>query len=131
MRVAIISFLIFLSACDYYDNRLQIVNHSNGEIAVETYQDTVPDFPSINKTEFYLKKTAMPEDTLELTEIGKNGWPFLIARSKNKKLNLMVYSVDSLQKYQSIDTLIKRRLYDRYEFSEDELKDKDWIVVIR
>jgi hypothetical protein len=63
MRVAIISFLILLSACDYYDNRLQIVNHTNSEITVETYQDTIPDFPSMNKTEFYLRKTAMMEDT--------------------------------------------------------------------
>jgi hypothetical protein len=43
----------------------------------------------------------------------------------------MVYSVDSLRKYQSIDTLIKKRLYYRYEFSEDELKDRNWVVVIQ
>lgn len=131
MRTAAILVLMFLSACDYYDNRLQIVNRTNGEITAGTYSDTIPDFPSIGKTEFYLRIRTVPDDTLELTAIGKKGWPFTIARSKNKRLNLIVYSVDSLRKYQSIDTLIKKRIYNRYEFSEQELKDKNWIVVLQ
>jgi hypothetical protein len=131
MRIAVISVLIFLSACDYYDNRLRIVNHTKSKITVGTYNDTIPDFPSAGKTEFYLRRLAEPGDTLEVTEIGKNGWPFVIARSWNKKLNLIVYSVDSLLKYQSIDTLIKKEIYERYEFSEEELKTKNWVVVLQ
>lgn len=132
MKIAIIIlFLVLLNACDYYDNRLRVINHTNGDITVETYSDTVPEFPSINKTAFYLSKIAAPEDTLNITEIGTNGWPFAIARSKNKRLNLIVYSVDSLRKYQSIDTLINRHIYDRYEFSENELNDKNWTIILR
>jgi len=126
----IIALLLLLSACDYYDHRLEIVNQTKGEITVETYSDTIPEFPGINKTKFYLDETVIPNDTLKLTEIGKNGWPFAISRSRNKKLNLVVYNIDSLRKYESIDTLIRKRIYKRYEFSEKELQEKNWKVVI-
>lgn len=126
-----ILLVLFLNGCDYYDRRLEIVNRSKNEIAVENYLDTVPNFPSLGKTEFYLEHRILLGGSAKLTAIGKNGWPFSIIKSKNKKLNLVVYNVDSLRKYQSIDTLIKKQIYTRYEFSEDEMKDKKWKVVIK
>jgi hypothetical protein len=123
--------MFFVCSCDYYDHRLEIVNKGGSEIVVETYLDEMPDFPSVNKTEFYLSHGVAPDDSVTLTKVGKNGWPFLIQRSKNKKLNLVIYSIDSLRKYQSIDTLIKKRIYKRSEFSEDELEKMGWSVKLR
>ncbi|MFM7858438.1 MAG: hypothetical protein ACKO96_42590 [Flammeovirgaceae bacterium] len=130
MRAAIV-FMLLLGGCDYYDQRLEIVNKVGSEVAVETYLDTSPDFPSVNKTEFYLSHSVAPNDSVTLTRVGKNGWPFLIQRSKNKKLNLVIYSIDSLRKYQSIDTLIKKGIYKKSEFSEDELEKMGWSVTLR
>jgi len=130
MKKIIILLVFFLNGCDYYDHRLEIINKSENEIVVENYLDTVPNFPSLGKTEFYLDHRIIQGDSAKLTAIGKKGWPFNIIKSKNKKLNLVVYNIDSLRKYQSIDTLIRRQIYTRYEFSEDEMKDKDWKVVI-
>lgn len=130
MRKSIL-LMFFVCSCDYYDHRLEIVNKGESEIVVETYLDEIPDFPSVNKTEFYLSHGVAPDDSVTLTKVGKNGWPFLIQRSKNKKLNLVIYSIDSLRKYQSIDTLIKKRIYKRSEFSEDELEKMGWSVTLR
>ena len=125
-----LAFLIILTSCDYFDRRLGIVNHTKAEFTVETYSDTIPDFPSINKTEFYLSQTITPNDSLRLIKLGKNGWPLEISNSRNNKLNLVVYNIDSLRNHKSIDTLIRRRIYKRYEFSEKELQDKKWKVII-
>jgi len=73
----------------------------------------------------------MPSDTANMVAMSKKGWPFFIARSKNKKLNLIVFDIDSLKKYDSIDTLIKRNKYRRFEFSEEQLNSKNWEIVIR
>ena len=122
--------LLLLCACDHYDRRLEIINNSNSEVAVEIYSDTLPDFPSVTKTEFYLSHGVLPEDTSKLTKMGKNGWPFAIARSSNKKLNLVIYNIDSLRKYRSIDTLIRRNIYKRHEFSEHELEKDGWRIIL-
>jgi len=123
--------LLFLNACDYYDYRLVIVNETNGMIVAETDTDTLPKLPRINKTEFYLDRGINPQEQSRLMKGGKNGWPFAIKRSKNNKLNLFVYNIDSLKKYKSIDSLVAKKKYSRYEFSEDELEANDWKVVIK
>lgn len=131
MKKTGILFLLLLCSCEYYDNRLQIVNQTGQEIAVETYSDTIPEFPSRNKTPVYWNARILRNDTMKLTEYGKNGWVFALSKSRNRKLNLIVYNIDSLLKYESIDTLIKKRIYKRYEQSEDELNKNNWIIVVR
>src|SRR5688572_797484 len=91
--------MLVLNGCDYYDVRLQVINQSDHEISYAVYSRPVPDFPSINKTEFYLGFTAMPGDTLRRARPGKNAWSYEIEKSTNKKLNLVIYNVDSLRKY--------------------------------
>ena len=57
-------------------------------------------------------------------------WPRAIAYSKNKKLNLFVFNVDSLRHYNSIDILIKRRIYKYFKFNEEELEKLDWKIEV-
>jgi len=128
--LAVLIVSLVFSGCDYYDYRLKVVNKTDNVIAIETYLDTLPDFPSLNHTEYYFRNRLEPKDSIELVKSGKNGWLFFIEDSRNKKLNLVVYNIDSLRKCASIDTLIRKRRYGCYEFSEKELQEKNWRVVL-
>lgn len=118
-------------SCDVHDDRLKVMNHSIEEITLSTGLDTVPGYPSVNKSEYYLRTSLSPLDSRRLLKEGRSkAWSFFISESKNDKLNLFVYNIDTLRKYQSIDTLIKNRLYRRYSFTEKELEKSDWEIVI-
>jgi hypothetical protein len=56
---------------------------------------------------------------------------FMNILSKNKKLNLFIYNVDTLRKYQFIDTLINRKMYKRLEYSERQLEELKWVIVVK
>ena len=122
---------IFIS-CDYTDNRLKIKNASKKRIVVETYMDSVPNFSETNNTEYYLRNIINVGQEVNLIRFGsKNGWPLKIMRSKNAKLNLIVYQVDSLMKYKEIDSLIIKKIYSRYEYTSVELEKVAWKVEVR
>jgi hypothetical protein len=121
---------MFIS-CDVHDDRLNVINLSAEKIALSTELDTIPEYPSVDKTEYYFRTTLRPQDSTKLLFEGRRmGWSFFISESVNNKLNLFVYNIDSLKKYQSIDTLIKNRLYTRYSFAEKDLDRSNWEIVI-
>jgi hypothetical protein len=127
----VILLSVLLISCDYYDHRLWVKNSTDGAICLSTHLDTVPSLSSVNPTGYYLNNAVMPGESENLVKPGSTkGWSFFISESANDKLNLFVYNIDSLKKYQSIDTLIKNRLYTRYSFTEKELEKTDWKVVI-
>jgi len=127
----IIILSVFLVSCDYYDHRLWVKNVTNGSICLSTDLDTVPSLSSVNSTGYYLNNVLRPGDSTNLVKPGSTkGWSFFIDESSNDKLNLFVYNIDSLKKYQSIDTLIKNSIYTRYSFTEKELELVNWEVVI-
>jgi hypothetical protein len=124
------ALFLLSQSCDYYDARLMIHNDTKRTLAIQVYEDTVPDFPSMNMTEFYLNHTVVSGATYNNVLPEKSGWEKIIYRSKNKKLNLFIYEVDSLHKYKSIDTLIKYRIYKYYTYSKEELIKDNWAVKI-
>lgn len=126
--LSIVSFL----SCDYSDDRLKIINSSKKNIVVETYLDTIPDITKTNDTEYYLDHVIREAEKNRLIKVGSiNGWPFQIINSKNNKLNLFVFVVDSIEKYHTIDSLIKRKIYTRYEFSQKELENTNWTIILK
>lgn len=133
MALKLLYYLIFsfvLLGCDYYDGRLEVQNNTSHEIAVETFLDSVPTLSELNKTEYYLQNSINPNETERLIEMGSTkGWSFRIEKSKNNRLNLFVFQVDSLKMY-GIDSLISLGIYDKYIFSEKELDKKNWKVVV-
>lgn len=124
----VFSFIII--GCDYYDDRLQVQNSTSHVVAVETFLDSIPTLRELNKTEYYLRNNIGPHETGRLIEKGSTkGWSYRIERSNNKRLNLIVFNIDSLEKY-GVDSLISLRIYNRYMFSERELDGKNWKVVV-
>lgn len=97
---------------------------------IETFSDSIAKISESNQTEYYLANIIKASKATNLTESGTNGWPFHIRRSKNQMLNLCVFSVDSLKKYQTINFLIKYKIYKKYSLTEKELMERDWVIKI-
>lgn len=117
----------FAGTCDYSDSRLLIKNNSEYAIAFDYSLDTILEKRS--NIDFYIRDKIMPGETVAKTKPGStNGWPFLIQKSHNKKLNLFIINVDTLIKYNNWDYIRNNRLYKRYELTEEELNRNDWIV---
>jgi len=134
MRILLILIVAMLLSCAMEpsgDHRLKVVNSTKHELSIDYGVDTVPEYPSINDTEIYLKHSILMGDTLGVLEYSRNPWPEFFEISKNKKLNLFIYNVDSLLAYKSIDTLIKRKIYKRLSYSLAEINSLNWIVVVK
>ena len=123
--------LVVATSCDYHDSRLKIINKNNSAICVETFLDTLPDYPSLNKPEYYLSNIILPNDTAEQTIPGSpDEWTREVDRSKNKKLNLFIYQADSVRTYYNMDSLNQKKRFKRVFFTLDELRAANWNVVV-
>lgn len=131
MKIYQISIIVFLASCAYDrgDKRLKIINQTKDEITLDWHSDRIPEYPSVNHTDVYIRNRVLIGDSLNLPESDAN-WPRFVQKSINKKLNLFVYNIDSLRKY-GIDTLNIRKMYRRVEYSEKDLDELNWRVVIR
>ncbi|TGE14748.1 hypothetical protein [Hymenobacter elongatus] len=123
--------LLFLPGCDYDDDRLTIKNRGSSSICVETAQDTVPDHPALNQPEYYLSNTIQPGASVRQTQIGSNGWPFAVDRSKDKRLNLFIYTADSVRAYHNMNSLNEKRVYRQLSFSLEQLEASNWTIVVK
>lgn len=128
--ILLVLITVFIFSCDYFDHRLKIINLTNKDIMIETFSDSIAKISESNQTEYYLANIIKASKATNLTESGTNGWPFHIRRSKNQMLNLCVFSVDSLKKYQTINFLIKYKIYKKYSLTEKELMERDWVIKI-
>lgn len=134
MKTIYFFLFLFLFSCIYEtdDDRLKIVNKTNYEFSLNyNLKDTIPEYPSVNHTEYYSENLVNVGDTVSVSEEQWKTWPSVIGNSRTKKLNLFIYSNDSLKKYKEIDILIKRKIYKRLEYSVSELEKKNWTVVVK
>ncbi|TKC09097.1 hypothetical protein [Pedobacter frigoris] len=120
---------IFLSSCAYDpgDKRLQITNNTGHQISYEYGADTVP--YTNNLIEYYLSTVIYPNESMNIPENDAN-WPAFVSNSRYGKMYLFIYELDSLRKYDSIDTVNKKGIYRRMEYSLDELEKLDWKIEI-
>ena len=124
----IVIILFFVAeACDFYDVRLSVKNNSNHAIAFETSLDTNLEYT--NYIPFYIREKILPGETSIESNIGStNEWSRHIQRSKNKKLNVFIINLDTLTKYNDLEFVKSRKMYKRYEFTEEDLDRKNWII---
>lgn len=133
MKKAFFLFFVacFLNSCDYYDHRLKIVNKSKNILFFETYESLNPTYPSLNRSDYYKRNLLYIDSSATVIMPGKNGWEEFIKSSENKKLNLAIFKAKDLKKYLSIDTIIKKRLYNMKSISLDTLNASNWNVTIK
>ncbi len=116
-------------ACDYTDDRLNIRNNSNHAIAFDYSVDTTLEKKQIYDIPSYIVEKILPGETKSQSIFGSTqGWPFLIQRSNNNKLNVFIISIDTLLKYDDWEYIRTHRLYQRYSFTEEELDRINWII---
>ena len=96
--------------CVPVDPRLVVVNHSGHSIATEAFQDTVPDYPSRGQKAYYQRALLPPNESGHMLQ-HTGSWPAFIKSSRGANLNLIVYRLDSLEKYPTVDSLIRHRAY--------------------
>jgi hypothetical protein len=134
MKLLALSALCFcvavMSSCVPLDNRLLLVNKTRRSVAVETYTDTIPSYPSINHREFYLENCLLPGDSVRQLRWTREGWVRFVESSRNKSLNLVVYDCERLEKSVSIDSLIKHRIYRLLVVDRATLSKNKWKVVV-
>ena len=119
----------FVGACDFYDERLNIKNNSNYAIAFDYSIDTTLEKKQIYDIPSYIVEKILPGETKSQSIFGSTqGWPFLIQRSNNNKLNVFIISIDTLLKYDDWEYIRTHRLYQRYSFTEEELDRINWII---
>jgi hypothetical protein len=129
--ILLLSSSVIIQSCDFSDRRLKIVNKTGKPIALGIYSDTLPSYPSLNKTEAYLDSQVSPGELYVPSMPERNGWEKIIYNSPNKKLNIFVFKIDSLKKYRSIDSLIRNRIYNKISISEDSLQNNKWTIHIK
>jgi len=130
------SILVFFLLCGCSmelegDDRLNVVNRTDYRLVCEYNIDSIPKSPSVINTDGFYDHPVNIDDSIKLVEYSLKPWPRFFERSKNKKLNLFIYNIDSLRAYKDIDTLIKRKIYKRLEYSEQDLNRLNWTVDVK
>jgi hypothetical protein len=129
MFLFLAAIVLFAGTCDYYDNRLQIINGSRDVITVDYSEDTILEMRANENIRYFIRDKAFPGDTIRKNIPGsQHGWQSIIQRSVNGKLNLFFINVDTLLKYNNWEYIKENKLYKRREFSIDELEELNWAV---
>ena len=131
LLICVLSAALFSCIYEHFDYRLTLINKTRGKIATEVYDDTIPDYPSVNLREVYLGRAIAPDSSATKMQWGKEGWPDYLKRSKNGKLNLVVFDYEDIEKSKSIDSITAHKKYRKITVSRSELFINNWHVVIK
>jgi hypothetical protein len=118
--------VLILTSCDRFDARLKIHNKSGKTIFVITSETENPS--RYNGVEYY-KLRNIPPDSSDTKLLINITWEDYINNSFNKKLNLYVFDLDTLLKYENIDSTLKHPIY-KFEIPLKELEEKDWNITV-
>jgi len=120
-RLLFICCITFIVSCDTYDF-IDLINECDAEIACDYSLDTTPIFPSVNHTDYYISNSIEKGKSNRFTKSGSNGWKRFIDESPRKRLSIFIYQTDSIRKYESIDSLKFKGLYNRIDYSVSDLE---------
>ena len=117
-------------SCDYYDDRLVIVNKLNTPICFDFASDTVLPFPSINEKEYFMSVKISEGDSQNIVIPGsQKQWTFEALKSKDSTLSIFVFNYDTVLN-NNWDSLILRKAYKRIDTKLSDLEKLGWRVVV-
>ncbi len=130
-RILISVLTLALVNCEYVDNSLKIKNSRSYAITAQTFDKGRPEF---NLPPYYLRADVIikPQD-----EGGNFGlfclhWPDVVERLPNKQLQIVIFRVDTVNKYKDSLTmyqLFNLKNYDALKtYSFDELEGQNWLL---
>ena len=125
-------------SCDPIDHKLKLINNTNDK-TYYTYSQNI-DLLAMYDVELEKMKVSQSyhnyinsieaNDTIMPPEMGYDAWVKLIQNSKNKKLYIFTFDIDTLEKYQWKDIVQKNKYKNRYAISLEELEKINWTVNI-
>lgn len=128
----------FMMSCDPIDHKLKIINNTNDKIYYTYNQNN--DLLAMYDVELEKMKVSQSyhnyinsieaNDTIMPPEMGYDAWVKLIQKSKNKKLYIFTFDIDTLEKYQWKEIVQKNKYKKRYAISLEELNMVNWTVSI-
>ena len=122
--------MTLIYSCDYFDDRLKIVNKSSTPICYDFASDTILPFPSISKKEFFLGRRINEGDSQNISIPGsQRQWIFEALKSKDSILSIFVFDYDSVVS-NNWDSLILTKSYKRIDTKLSVLQEQDWRVVV-
>ncbi len=121
---------MLLYSCDYYDRRPIVYNHQSSNICIELYNSDELDSNHLNHSDYYISNYIAPHDSSRFINMdGIKAWSEYIQSSQSKRLNVFVFQLDSIKEY-GIEHVVFNGLYDHLIFSEQELDNLNWKIVI-
>ncbi len=134
MRIYCLYFLLLplsfnFKGCEpQIDDKLKIKNESDKIIVVVTSTDSMA--KTQNMVEYYFENQI--ESNSEKSILRRGSWDVEILRSYNNKLNVYLYDVDTLKKYQDMKIITKNDLHiKRYSLSKEDLKQTNWRIIFK
>ena len=120
--------IIWIAPFDSANSRLQVKNNSSYDISVEIFQVDTIIHEIVNHPAYYMSAKISPGEIRRqiMPSPWKGTWYF--ENNVNKKLNVFIFSTDTIEKYGDFEHIINHKLYVRYEFEEKELDDMNWII---
>lgn len=134
MRIYCLYFLLLplsfnFKGCEpQIDDKLKIKNESDKIIVVVTSTDSMA--KTQNMVEYYFENQI--ESNSEKSILRRGSWDVEILRSYNNKLNVYLYDVDTLKKYQDMKIITKNDLHiKRYSLSKEDLEQTNWRIIFK
>jgi hypothetical protein len=125
-NLIILSFVIALVSCDFYDDRLSIYNKTDKSIFVSISVD------SFSSNSFYDSESIYSGEKKVLPIRGKNKWSTYVVRNTVDKLYFFIYDLDTLNKYNNFEYLNDQKLYiKKIELTGEQIYQRNWTIEIQ
>ena len=128
----ILTLMLIVSSCDYYDSRLNITNKTDKQICFDYELDTILDVPSPNTKDYFVNNSLSPNETRAITLPGSTDmWIRELKQSKDTTLSFFIFDYKTVLN-SDWDSLRKNKVYiQRLDFKLKDLEKIDWKIEIK
>lgn len=128
----ILTVILIVSSCDYYDSRLTITNLTDNQICFDYDIDTILDIPSQNQKIYFVNNSLSPNETRAITLPGSTDmWIRKLNQSKDTTLSFFIFDYKTVLN-SDWDSLRKNNGYiQRLDFKLKDLEKIDWKIEIK
>lgn len=127
----IICLLTLTGGCEFYDLRLRVKNDFDKPVCVEIVSNDLSYIKQVNDAQYYINAKIDPQEIRSFSKSGKEGWEYFIEKTNDKKLNILVFDLDTLVKYENMFLLLEMKKYKVFSYRKDELEKMNWEIGIK
>jgi hypothetical protein len=128
--IYLIGSIFCFASCDPVSNKIKVQNESASSIYTTYSADTLCPSLSENPVGYYKDNQILPKSMGSLTILGGDkDWEYFIDKCLNKKINVFVFSIDTIMKYGYTRASKERKYIKRYSYSKMGLDSIQWIIV--